>query len=533
MKRIRMLALMLFFVITLAGCARQQTTQETMPAAPVTVDNVDDLLAAIAPGAEIILAEGSYVLSDASDYGAAAETEYYFWEELGDGWQLVIQNVSDLIIRGSGREKTVLYSQFHNGDVLMLRGCSNVTLQDCAVENPEEGEYGGLSLLYCNDVSLKGLLVSGCGTEGILLESCVNVTLSDSRIQKCGFMGLQAVQVNGLQVENCAFRELGNTEYGGSSVFRLHNSQNVTVSGCEISQNQVTALIDCYPCDNITFGNNAFTGNRIQGAALDVDSGLYFVNNVVEDNVIPAWFPSDRTTILDGIGKTWTEEMLQRYYHPPVESVPEGEQTQVHAATVDELLAAIGPNTEIILEADFYDFSTATDYGTGYTDYYYWTEEFDGPNLVITDVENLTIRSEDGDVKGCTLSAVPRYAHVLSFRHCSGITLSGFTAGHTVEPGYCMGGVLNFYDCDNILVDHCGLYGCGILGVQAERSGMITVKNCDIYECSYGGIQMSEVTGVVIEKCTFRDLGGDSMAFFDCRDVTVNGKKMSGNTRIR
>ena len=101
-----------------------------------------------------------------------------------------------------------------------------------------------------------------------------------------------------------------------------------------------------------------------------------------------------------------------------------------------------------------------------------------------------------------------------------------------MEPGYCMGGVLNFRECDNILVDSCGLYGCGILGIQAERSGVFTVKNCDIYECSYGGIHMSEVSDVVIEKCTFRDLGGDSMSFYDCKNVTVNGKTVSGNSNI-
>ena len=58
------------------------------------------------------------------------------------------------------------------------------------------------------------------------------------------------------------------------------------------------------------------------------------------------------------------------------------------------------------------------------------------------------------------------------------------------------------------------------------------MKNCDIYECSYGGIQMSEVMGVVIENCSFRDLGGDSMTFYDCKDVTIDGDMVAGNARI-
>ena len=263
-----------------------------------------------------------------------------------------------------------------------------------------------------------------------------------------------------------------------------------------------------------------------------MDGGLIFDNNVFEDNNIADWFTADRSTVLDKIGKSWNAEMLQWYYQPPAETSPEGSRTEVTVKTADEFLAAIGPNTEIILEGEFFDLSAAKDYGKGHSDYYYWNEEFDGPSLIITDVDNLVIRSDDADVETCTISAVPRYAHVLSFRRCSNVSLSGFTAGHTVEPGYCMGGVLFFRDCDNMTVENCGLYGCGILGVQAELSGNIAVKNCEIYECSYGGIQMSEVARVVIENCTFRDLGGDSMSFYDCKDVSIDGDMVAGNARI-
>jgi hypothetical protein len=147
-------------------------------------------------------------------------------------------------------------------------------------------------------------------------------------------------------------------------------------------------------------------------------------------------------------------------------------------------------------------------------------------------VDNLMIRSESGDVKKCTVSAVPRYADVLNFKGCSNITVFGFTAGHTVEPGYCTGGVLYFEDSDNVLVNRCGLYGCGILGVRAELCSAVTVTACEIYECSYGGIHMGNVNGVKIEGCSFRDLGGDALYFYDCKDVQVDGSPVSGNSRI-
>ena len=69
-----------------------------------------------------------------------------------------------------------------------------------------------------------------------------------------------------------------------------------------------------------------------------------------------------------------------------VTSVSTGAQTQVRVTTVDELLAAIAPDTEIILDAEFYDLSTATGYGETGSTYYRGEEVFDGVQLTIQDV---------------------------------------------------------------------------------------------------------------------------------------------------
>lgn len=530
----RFVCILLSILLLLSGCAGKPAEQpdQTTQQEAVTVKDVDAFLAAIAPGAEIILEPGHYILSNASDYGEEKEGGYYTWDTQTDGYQLVIEGVRNLTIRGSGTGETVLITEPVYADVLALRNCDNVVLEDFSCGYAGRGEYGGLELLSSSNVSLKNLLIAGCGTAGLGVDNCQNVLLSHSEIRECGFVGIQSRDSNSLTVENCIFRNLGNTRFGGSAVLRLEQSCDVKVSGCEIADNNVTSLIDCYPCENVVIEKNRFSGNRVQEMALNVDSGMIFDNNIVENNVIPSWFSSDRATVLDGIGKSWNEEMLQWYYNPPAPQLPGEEQEEFRVTTVDQLLTAIGPNRRIVLEEEFYDLSTAKDYGTGYTDYYYWSEELDGPSLVIMDVDNMTICSAAGDEKSCTLSAVPRYANVLSFLRCSNIILSGFTAGHTVEPGYCVGGVLNFNNSDNIRVEDCGLYGCGTLGVQAERSSFITVKDCDIYECSLGGIQMAEVTDVVVEGCQFRDLGGDSMAFFDCRNVTVDGDAIAGNARI-
>lgn len=236
-------------------------------------------------------------------------------------------------------------------------------------------------------------------------------------------------------------------------------------------------------------------------------------------------FPAN---ILDGNGQIWTEETLNSWYAAEAPERPAGERTQVQVNTVDDFLAAIAPDTEIILADGTYNLSMASDYAGEGTEYYHWQEKFDGSELVIT-AGNLVIRSESGDVTKCTISTEPRYADVLSFYGCDNAALQGITVGHTIEPGYCTGGVLFFDCCTGVQVENCGLYGCGILGIQAVLCNDVTVKHCVIYECSYGGIRMVDVIGVTLETNQFRDLGGSKLGFTNCQQVTVDGKTVSGN----
>ena len=126
------------------------------------------------------------------------------------------------------------------------------------------------------------------------------------------------------------------------------------------------------------------------------------------------------------------------------EPVITGSQTAVHVSTADEFLAAIASDTEIIVDAELIDFSTATGYGTSGGEHYRWDEEFDGPMLVVQNVSNLTVRGSGDAATDRVLSAVPRYAYVLTFENCSNIYVTHITLGHTQEPGYCAGGVLQF-----------------------------------------------------------------------------------------
>lgn len=72
-------------------------------------------------------------------------------------------------------------------------------------------------------------------------------------------------------------------------------------------------------------------------------------------------------------------------------------------------------------------------------------------------------------------------------------------------------------------VEDCGLFGCGILGVETNNCTGIRILNSEIYECSYGGIQLHSTKDVTIEKTTFRDLGGDNLILRNSQNVTLDG----------
>ena len=204
-------------------------------------------------------------------------------------------------------------------------------------------------------------------------------------------------------------------------------------------------------------------------------------------------------------------------------------QNTVTVTTADEFLAAVAPNTEIIVDAELIDWSTASGYGTANGEYYRWEDPFDGPELIITGVSNLTIRGAGEDHTVNVLSAVPRYAYVVMFENCSNIHVKGLTVGHTEEPGSCRGGVLGFRNGQDILVEDCGLYGCGTVGVMGESSKNMQIVNNDIYECSVAGVEFTNCDDVNVDGCAIRDIGtaeypGTDFRVYGCGTITCNGE---------
>ena len=131
----------------------------------------------------------------------------------------------------------------------------------------------------------------------------------------------------------------------------------------------------------------------------------------------------------------------------------------------------------------------------------YLTEEFDGMQLNLHDIHNLTIRSNES-LGTYLLRIEPRYAYVLRFVNCSNIKLENLVMGHT-EGGYCEGGVVAFKNCRDVTINHCDLYGCGMEGINFSNSSKLRFTNSIIRDCTYQIMDLSTSQDIVFEKSLF------------------------------
>ena len=552
MKRLISLMIAAIMLLSLAACgeAPDSSAEETEPpetSAPKTEDGrpvtevttVDELLAAIAPDTVIELTGQRYMLTEASDYGTGSGSGYYRWDT-GDGAELVIENVTGLTIRAANRD-TCIVTEPRWVNVLHFIGCEDITLEGFTAGHTDGAYCSGGVLCFENTkgVTVDGCSLYGCGTEGVTTYSCEDVAVTGSEIWNCSQGAAFIYDSKNVSFDNCDFHGI-TAEFGmfrtidsdkfallnstirdssGDVFFNSSRSSGVYIGGCEVSGNKFRDMFasELIP---VTVEGCALGDNDIIDWYADMEKlGSLYENSKAVDHERNVYSYSE----LQNMQKT--ENAVWNAYVPEV-STPEvavSEDGKVHVMTVDEFLAAIAPDTTIYLEPGVYDLSTAAGCGVTETDRYRWDLRFDGPSLVITGVDGLTI--EGAGAESVTIAAVPRYADVLGFERCAGLTLRGFTAGHTEEKGYCTGGVLYFDLCDDAVIDGCALFGCGIMGITASNCDDMNVSNTEIYDCEYGAVTLND-SNAVFDNCDIHDNGGPDFQLYGSTAI-VDGKEQT------
>ena len=555
----RILAAVLALVL-LTGCGmaagpKPQTdasVPDSDPAEGVTrVSTVDEFLAAIRPNATIELTAGDYDLSTASNYGKESDNPNYSWESV---WgekdeinaELVIRGVEGLTIRGVGMDKTTLAAVPRYANVIRFQSCPDLTVENLTAGHTTEPGFcsgGVLRLEACSDASVVACGLYGCGTIGVDAVDAIGLKVTDCKIYECSYEAVNLHTCRNVRIENCEIYRHGVREGQGSavSIFAATYSDGVVIHGNRVYENNAQYLVQFNYTKNAVFLSNDVHDNRFNTSVFQFEQYGAMVDGCAftDNGKIIEWVRSSGVYANDTTGKLLDagdfEAMKLREIEPDTAVTPAtvaaaaevrpGESIVV--TTVDEFLAAIGPDRTIMLDGELFDLSTAANYGSVGGEYYFWQESYDGPQLVIQNANGLSIGAVDADNTATTLAAIPRYANVLAFRDCENLHLFGFTAGHTKEPGSCSGGVLLFQNCHKITVDQMRLYGCGILGLQTSQCDDLLVKQTEIYECSQGAGQFFQTDGITFEDCNIHDVPNPALIFNECGDKTWNGETLT------
>ena len=232
----------------------------------VSVHNVDELLAAIAPDTVIQLESGTYNLSGAKGYGLPSESPYCAWTEKYDGFELMLQNVKNLTIRGSGKVNTTLECDPRSASVINLKNCENVTLEDfTAGHTLELGQCssGVIYLQNCTGVGMNRLGIYGCGMIGLQAADSKDISLADSDVYDCSSSAAEIISCEDVSISGTRIYRIGSEEYGGYTYFDIGSSRNVTVENCEISDSSLMYLA-IVTGSTVQMKGNLFSNNRTQ-----------------------------------------------------------------------------------------------------------------------------------------------------------------------------------------------------------------------------------------------------------------------------
>lgn len=509
------------------------------------VSTVDELLAAIAPNTTIELADESFELETASNYGADSGSPYYSWVPVHDGFELQIHDVENLTICGSGAGNVTLSTTPRYANVLAFASCRSVTVAGVTAghtREPGPGFCTGGVIRFdaSNDCTVRQCGLYGCGIIGVWAADCTGLTVENSVIYECSIGAVNLSACRDVKVTGCDVHDCGTKPNQGTAVFLFdaQSCDSVLIADCSVHDNAAQGLLSSSYSKSVLFLSNKVTDNSFMGVfALQQYSPT--VDGCLFDNSQYQWYLySEGVFVSDMNGEALSAEALSAMEYreidaegvtpaaAPLPGVEVAPGTEITVTTVDEFLAAIGPERTIILDGELFDLSTASDYGSVGGKYYWWQEDYDGPGLIIDGVTGLTIKAASSDPKATTIAAIPRYADVLEFHNCDDLTLIGFTAGHTKEPGSCSGGVLCFQNCGGITVDACRLYGCGILGIEAQNCTSIKARDCEIYECSQGAVYMSYTDGIEFINCDVHDVPNPALSFFECGDKSWNGEPL-------
>jgi beta-lactamase regulating signal transducer with metallopeptidase domain len=525
--------------------AALQAEDLALPASEtITVSTVDEFLAAIGPNVTITLEPGTYDLSTASDYGTAHADGCYTWDEVNDGYELVIQNVTDLTITGTATADVTIVAVPRYADVISFQDCQNISLLSLTAGHTiEQSQCAGgvIDIVSSGNVVIQDTSLYGCGVVGVRSSYSSDIQVLDSTIYECSSGAVEAYGTTSLCIENCDIYDCGTDV--STSLFNLNTTIRVDIINNRIYNNLDSTMVKANAVPTLYFmGNDVYENQFDTLFSADIYSPVVsdcrFRDNQFNDaygGAQTAVLPDGTALSLEDLSSmtlaaaTYDADTMTETIDPVAlnEVINPDGSTEVYVSNVNELLSAIGPNVTIYLEPGEYNLFESDYYGINVSDYCTWVEYGTGTyGLVITGVENLQIIGSGAD--NTQIITTPREDNVITFQDCNNLLLTKFTAGHTIIPdSTCQGDVLVFQNSDSVDIVECGLFGCGVWGIRANTCNDISVESSEIYDCSGGGAILYQCKNVAFTDSSIHDCSGPDFSLISCKNVTWDGEPVT------
>ena len=511
----------------------------------VTVANVDELLAAIAPNTRIVLLPGDYDLSAASDYALDSGSSYYSWaaqydwDETGEhlsGAELRLKGLSNLTLSGSGRDQTRLLAVPRYANVLTLLGCSRVRIEGLTLGHtdlPGICSGGVLRLEACEDVAVDKSGLFGCGTVGVQASDCARVSVADSEIYSCSVGAVDTFACRDVLVRGCDIHSLMSLGMPAQALFSARQGDGFTVYDCRIHENVSVHMLYMENVTNARFLSNtvdenaifvafACTGYPVTVAGCEFGEDIPGSLECREGDLAPVSPRGEALgpeQLLNMAYEDVSPETLNRAAEPEAPAsadLPAGAEIRVH--DVEGLLSVLGSRRVVVLEDGLYDLASVPDRETE-------RYSLSAGALTVRGVTGLTLKSARETASSVSLFSSAADAAALCFTDSYGLSFIGITFGPQQAGG--QGAALRFEESWEI-----NLYDCraqnALSGIQLENSGTFRANALEMSGFAGPAFESVYADGLIFINCRAHDTASPAISFTASGDKEWNGSPVSG-----
>ena len=201
----------------------------------VIVSSAAQFVKEIGSDTRILLKAGKYNLSSIKQ--TDSNDKKVNWQEVSDGKELNISNISNLTIEGPNTGIAELVIDPRYAEIIRFKECDNVNIKNIKAghtPNTYECDAGVLSFEKCNDILIDRSELYGCGSIGLNLSETKRLNCTNTKINHCSLRAVQLFKCEAIHFSGC---KISDHEAYSNIVF-IMNSKDIKFEQCEFSNNK-------------------------------------------------------------------------------------------------------------------------------------------------------------------------------------------------------------------------------------------------------------------------------------------------------